>query len=70
MPSVLEPSPLGPPPPTSQYSDRDDIKNALQAHARDNSYAIKVDSSTPKEATYICLKGGKYNSRGKSDTIY
>ena len=70
MPSVLEPSPLGPPPPTSQYSDRDAIQTALQAHACNNGFAVKVDSSTAKDASYICSKGGRYNNKGKLDTIH
>jgi hypothetical protein len=42
----------------------------LQSHARDNGYAIKVDSSAPKRAAYICLKGGKYDNRFKAKEVY
>ena len=70
IPSVLGPGPLGPPPPTGQYTDRDAIKAALQAYARNNSFAIKVDSSTAKEAAYICSKGSKYDNRGKSESVH
>jgi hypothetical protein len=70
MPSILEPGPLGSPPPIGQYSDREAIKVALQAHARDNGWAIKVDSSTAKDTAYICSKGGKYDSRGKLDAVH
>src|SRR5579871_3599654 len=69
MPSVDEPGPLGPPPPTTQYPNLEAIKTALQAHAAENRYATKVDSSTSKRASIICSKGGKYDSKGKSDTV-
>jgi hypothetical protein len=71
MPSVDEPGPLGPVPlPTTQYSNLEAIKTALQAHAAENGYAIKVDSSTPKRASIICSKGGKYDNKGKSNTVH
>jgi hypothetical protein len=70
MPSVDEPGPLGPPPPITPYPNLEAIKTALQAHAAENGYAIKVDSSTPKRASIICSKGGKYDSRGKSNAVH
>jgi hypothetical protein len=70
MPLVDELGLLGPPPPTAQYPNLEAIKTALQAHAAENGYATKVDSSTSKRASIICSKGGKYDSKSKSDTVY
>jgi len=50
MPSATDLGPLGPPPPTGQYSDVGNITDLLQAHARENGYAIKVNKTTPKYA--------------------
>lgn len=49
MPSPSELGPLGPPPPTGQYDDLLQIKTFLQAHARENGYAITVQKTTPKD---------------------
>jgi hypothetical protein len=58
MPSPTNLGPLGLPPPTGQYACLADIKALLQAHARDNSYAIASDCSTAKKAAWICSKSG------------
>jgi hypothetical protein len=70
MPTVDEPGPIGPPPPGTQYPDPLAMKAAFQSHASDNGYAIKVDCSTPKLKVYLCSKGGRYDNKGKSDTIH
>jgi hypothetical protein len=70
MPSPTHPGPLGLVLPASQYASTADIKAALQAHARNNGYAIVADSSTPIRAGWICLKGGKYNDKSKSDDTH
>ncbi len=70
MPSPTHPEPLGPPPPTSQYSGLDEIKALLQAHARDNGYAIVGDCSTPKKAAWVCSKSGKYNDKNKAQDVH
>jgi hypothetical protein len=70
MPSPTDLGPLGPAPPVGQYASTDDIKGALQAHARDNGYAISVDSKTPERAGWICSKGGKYNDKNKSHDVH
>jgi hypothetical protein len=70
MPLVNKPGLLGPLLPTTQYSNLEAIKTALQAHTAENGYAIKVNSSTFKRAFIICSKGGKYDNRGKSNTVY
>ena len=70
MPSPTHPEPLGPPPPTGQYSDLAEIKALLQAHARDNGYAITGDSSTPKRAAWVCSKSGKYNNKCKAQDVH
>jgi hypothetical protein len=66
MLSPTHPEPLGPPPPTGQYSGLAEIKALLQAHARDNGYAIASDCSTPKKAAWVCSKSGKYNDKCKA----
>ena len=70
MPSETQPGPLGPAPPAGQYTDLPTIKAALQAHGRDNGYAIAVDSSTKHRAGWICSKGGKYNDKNKLEDVY
>jgi hypothetical protein len=70
MPSPTDLGPLGPPPPTGQYSKHSDITDVLQAHARENGYAITINKTTPKIGAWICSKGGKYDSQGKSDTVH
>jgi hypothetical protein len=66
MPSPTYLGPLGPLPLAGEYATPADIKAALQAHARDNGYAIAADSRTPTRAYWICFKGGKYNHKNKS----
>ena len=66
MPSLTHPEPLGPLPPTGEYSCLADIKALLQAHAQDNGYAIVGDCSTLKKAAWVCSKSGKYNDKNKS----
>jgi hypothetical protein len=58
--------PLGPPPPTGQYSGLAEIKALLQAHARDNGYAIASNCPTPKKAAWVCSKSCKYNNKCKA----
>jgi hypothetical protein len=58
MPSPTDLGPLSLAPPTSQYASTADVKAALQAHARDNGYAISANSTTAKRAGWICSKGG------------
>ena len=70
MPSPSELGPLGPPPPTGQYDDLLQIKTFLQAHARENGYAITVQKTTPKDGAWICSKGGMYDDKGKSSTVH
>jgi hypothetical protein len=42
----------------------------LQAHARQNGYAISVQKTTPKDGAWICSKGGKYRDTGKSSAVH
>jgi hypothetical protein len=70
MPSPTHPEPLGLAPPVGQYTSTADIKAALQAHARDNGYAIAADSGTLTRAGWICSKGGKYNDKNKSHNVH
>jgi hypothetical protein len=70
MLSPTHPEPLGPPPPTVQYSRLAEIKALLQAHTRDNGYAITSDSSTPKRAAWVCSKSGKYNDKNKAQDVH
>jgi Transcription factor AFT len=70
MPSIAQPGPLGPTPPTGQYACPADIKAVLQAHARENNYAIATDCSTAKKAAWVCSKSGQYNSKNKADGVH
>jgi hypothetical protein len=70
MPSLSQPGPLGAPPPIGQYDDLLQIKVFLQAHARQNGYAISVQKTTPKDGAWICSKGGKYRDTGKSSAVH
>jgi FAR1 DNA-binding domain len=70
MPSLSQPGPLGAPLPTGQYDDLLQIKVFLQAHARQNGYAISVQKTTPKDGAWICSKGGKCRDKGKSSAVY
>jgi hypothetical protein len=70
MPSPTEVGPLGPPPLIGQYKKHSNITHALQAHARENGYAITVNKTTPTVGAWICSKGGKYDPRGKSDAVH
>jgi hypothetical protein len=68
MPSPTHPEPLGLA--VGQYTSTADIKAALQAHARDNWYAIATDSGTLTRAGWICSKSGKYNDQNKSHNVH
>ena len=70
MPSPTHLGPLGPAPPAGQYASTNDIKSALQAHARKNGFAISANSKTAKRAAWICLKGGKYDDKNKSHDVH
>jgi len=70
MPSPTALGPLSPPPPTSEYADLADIKPLLQAHARDNGYAVISDCSTAKKAAWVCSKSGKYTGKNKSQDVH
>jgi hypothetical protein len=70
MPSPTHLGPLGPAPPAGQYASTDDIKSALQAHARENGFAISADSKTTKRAAWVCSKGGKYDGKNKSYDVH
>jgi hypothetical protein len=70
MPSLAQPGPLGPPPPTGNYDTLAQIKPVLQAHARENGYAIIVQKSTPKDGAWVCSKSGKYDNKGKSSAVH
>jgi hypothetical protein len=52
------------------YTTPADIKAALQAHARNNGYAVAADSGTPTIAYWIFSKGSKYNDKNKSHNTH
>jgi hypothetical protein len=62
MPSSKEHGSLGPAFKEATYTSLASIKAALQAHAKENGYVISVNSTTPKQAIYVCSKSGKYDS--------
>jgi Transcription factor AFT len=70
MPSPTNPGPLGPLPPTRQYTNLADVKPLLQAHAQDNGYAIAGDCSIAKKAAWVCSKSGKYNDKNKAQDVH
>jgi len=61
---------LGAPFQHAEYTNSANLKAALQAHAKINGFSISIDSSTMNTIVYICLKGNKYDSRGKSDSVH
>jgi hypothetical protein len=72
MPSPSEPGPLGPHPLTGQYDDLLQIKAFLQAHARENGYAIIVQKTTVTvrhmyAATAVSAKGQFPRATPKAD---
>jgi hypothetical protein len=60
FPSLPLLAPLGLAPDEAIYADPDAVKAALQAHARENGYAVSVTSSRDQRIIYKCAKGGKY----------
>lgn len=61
---------LGAPFQHAEYTNSADLKAALQAHAKINGFSISVDSSVANRIVYICSKGNKYSSHGKSSDIH
>jgi hypothetical protein len=67
---MASPAPLGPLVAEGVFTNPQAAKAALQEHAKNNGYAISVDSSNIKRVFYICTKGGKYSSKGKDPTVH
>jgi hypothetical protein len=66
MPSIARPGPLGPLPPAAvTYTDLPTLKTAYAGHARENGYALTIQTSSPTRLIYRCSKSGKYNTKGK-----
>jgi hypothetical protein len=69
MPSVAQPGPLGPLLPAVTYADLPTLKAACIGHARENSYALTIETSSPTRLIYRCSMSGKYNPKGKDKNI-
>ena len=53
-------------PPEAIYLTKDALFAAIQAHSRDNGYAISVRSSKLARVLYDCDSSGTYDSKGKN----
>ena len=67
MPTDLEPGPLGPALDEAIYEDPSAIKAALQAHAKENGYAVSYNSSVSTRVVYVCSKHGSHNDRNQGN---
>jgi hypothetical protein len=54
---MASPAPLGPSIATDVSHDTVTTKAAVQEHAKAHGFAISTESSTPKQAFFICTKG-------------
>ena len=52
------------------YPIKDALFSAIQAHGRDNGYAVRVRSGKPHRVLYDCDRSGTYDSKGKNPAIY
>jgi hypothetical protein len=66
--AMATPAPLGLPPDEATYTTLEDVKAALQSHARDNGYGISVTSSRDQRIYYAYTKGGKYRDTKSPET--
>src|SRR5436305_7376908 len=71
MPSIAEPAPLGPEPPTGNYNTHSDYKAVLQAYAFEHGFAISSDNYVAgKRAAWICTRSGQYNDKCKNPDVH
>ena len=57
-------------PPEAIYSTKEALLSAIQAHSRDNGYAIKIRSTQKNRILYDCDRAGIYDSKGKNPAIH
>ena len=57
-------------PPEAIYPTNAALFIAIQAHGRDNGYAIRVWSGKPNRVLYDCDRSGKYDSKGKKPDMH
>ena len=69
-PSEENPQPIGPPFLPIDNEDPQAIFAALQPHAREYGFSIKVRSRKPGAITWTCTKEGKYDPRGKRPDVH
>jgi hypothetical protein len=62
MPSSAEHGTLGPAFEEATYTSLASVKAALQAYAKENGYAISINSTTPKRVIYVCSKAGNHDN--------
>ena len=57
-------------PPEAIYSTKEALLSAIQAHGRDNGYAIAIRSTQKNRILYDCDRAGTYQSKGKKPTTH
>ena len=57
-------------PPEAIYTIKDALFAAIQAHGRENRYAIKIRSTQKNRILYDCDRAGTYDSKGKNSAIH
>ena len=57
-------------PPEAIYPTKDALLSAIQAHGRDNGYAITIRSTQKNRVLYDYDHTGSYQSKGKKPTTH
>jgi hypothetical protein len=57
-------------PPEAIYSTKDALFSAIQAHGRENGYAIIIRSTLKNRILYDCDRAGAYDSKGKNPATH
>lgn len=60
-----DPATCGPAPPEATYTSPEACFTSIQAHARVNGYAFRVQESKPSRKLYVCDRAGQYDPKGK-----
>jgi hypothetical protein len=57
-------------PPEAIYNTKDALFSAIQAHARNNGYAITTRSTKQNRILFDCDRAGAYQSKGKNPNTH
>ena len=60
-----DPPTCGPAPSKATYTSPEACFTLIQAHARVNGYAFRVQESKPNRKLYVCDRAGQYDPKGK-----